>query len=999
MSLLNFFKPKWQHSDPKVRLSAVLGLAETEQQTILDIALGDVDGEVRRAAQARIQDWRRLEALLAPTLEHAVSHELRERISTLQLNELFDAQGLDAKMTILASITQDALLARVAEEEAEADIRLAAVERMTDQGLLAEVVTKNCGKAPALKAIDKINDEALLQRLAQQAASRAARARAQQKVEEIEFERNKPSPEALRELELTNLLEQARLLTESANLELALDECRKLKRRWHEIAEQTDGRTQDVEECCATLLARQQEEVAREAARCAAQKAHAEHLERLRRIVAHIQGLATAVTGGEEETFVMLQQEWSDLSQRCLAEFPTACVAGQQTSVEPYLPDDLLQHHAEAIGNFNRSRVLLAQETAEESQLLHSLSAITPLIEAEDLVPALVALTEAQRAFDGWRPQLVSRQQVSDRLCLLRDQHRDATVRRETARVERLQANWQRRKELIMEVKALVGAQDFKQAEQRFREIKEAWRRPVDLPAEAEDLEPRFNEATLLFNEKLVAVRKQETWQRWQSKNLKAKLIAEAEALDESADLRQVFKRIKELQESWRVLGPAPAKEENALWRSFKEAIDRNFSRCRVYFQTLDDEAEHNLQEKIRLRDMAIAQQDSSEWQKTTQFIKELQAQWKAIGRTPKDSEQEVLQGFRAACDHFFARRKAHQTALEQERQVNLSQKEALCLQAEALADQPDINQKQQFKDLQAAWKNTGKVSREQEDRMWKRFRAACNRYFAWLDQLRPENLIHKEALCAEVEAITAALGPDSNFIQLAKKVVTLQRRWKDIGPVPQEQQEAIWQRFKGQCDAFYAAKNQQEEAIDRQRPENQAKKEACLSRVKELSQAPVSRETVREIIALQEEWQRLGPADKDLDRRLQEEFKAVCDTFFKERREAFQEIDNLHRDNLKKKEALCLRLEILAGMDHPVAKGQPNKGGLTLAEQLKVAFETNFVLSSDDAKHKKKLAQDEVAAIKQEWQQIGAIPREHEHSIRKRYNEALAAAGNVLAG
>jgi hypothetical protein len=982
MALFNLFKPKWQHSDPTVRLKAVAELPVTDQQTLVQIAGGDSNHEVRRAALARVNDMAALSAPAGSITEPTINRELSDRIDELRLSELLAAQAGEAKMALLSLITKDALLARVAVEEADPEIRMAAVERMVDQELLAHVVTQNCGKAPALLAIEKISDESLLRRAAEQASSRSARARAQQKVDEIEAERNRPSIEALREQELAGILEQARQLSEATDLDQALARCRKLQKQWREIAVKEDQRGEQLEAYCAAIQTGQQEELARQEASRAAERAQEQQLERLRQIVGELEALSTSVTGNEENTLAKLDQEWTAL---------------QESSAGDLLSDDLRQCYEEATEAFNRSRTLLAQELAEEARQLETLNTLPPLLAGQDLQQALALLGEAQHAFDGWHPQLVSRKPVAERLVALRDQQRKAEARLEQGRAARLQANLERRQELLQELKGLLTAEDLAQAEQRVKEIKKLWGQAVELPAEADGLELEFAETAKLFAEKFAASNKQKAWQRWQNKNLKSQLIVEAEALDNDSDLRQVFKRIKELQESWRNLGPAPAKEENALWRKFHQATDRNFARCRAFFQTLEAEAEHNLQEKARLRDLAIALQDSTEWQKSAESIKELQLQWKTIGRGPQEKEQEVYQAFRAACDHFFERRKAHHQTLDQERLANLEQKEALCLQAEALADQPDRNHSQKFQELQRAWKAIGPVPKESQDAIWARFRAACDRYYAWLDALRPENLSQKEALCLEVEGLTAAIGPATNFIQVAKKIVALQRRWKEIGPVPEEQQESIWQRFKGQCDVFYAVKARHEEAIDQERPANQARKESMLARVKELSEATVSRESVKEIIALQEEWQHIGPASKESEAHLQQEFKATCGTFFKERREAFEEIDQLHRENHKQKEKLCLRLEILAGITPQSAiKAQARKGGLSLAEQLKVAFETNFVLSAPDSRDKKRRAKDEIESVRHEWQKIGPVPREHEHAILRRYNEAMAAALKV---
>ncbi|MDP2106873.1 MAG: DUF349 domain-containing protein, partial [Desulfobulbaceae bacterium] len=897
-------------------------------------------------------------------------------------NAIYDAQGLEAKRTALAAISTDELLAEIVLSDLEPEIRQAAIEKIGNQAVLAELATKNCGKGPALAAIDKIDDESLLRLAARSASNRVARARAQAKLEEIETARNKPDPETERKLELADLMERVRALTEAIDAEAALNECRLLQRRWREIAEGDLG-SAEFEQDCVVIRNRQQEHAAKEAAQRAEEDERNKRLTHLQQILAEIEILAGSATGDEESRFETLKQQSAEIIQE----------------ITPPVPDTILLRYKASTETYAESRILAAQEKEQEVNLLHHLDSVASLIELLDLEPAIKELAEAQRTFDNWRPVLINRKQVAERLTLLRELQQAGYARRDEVERMRLESNWQRRQELLAEAKTLLSTDDVRVIEKRFTELKTLWQQPVDLPAGTTDLDPEFAEVSTTVEERLDVAEKEASWLRWQNKNLKMQVITEAEALEGESDLHRVFKKIKELQEQWRIIGPAPAKDEPVLWRKFHEATDRNFTRCREFFQQLDATAEHNLQEKIGLRDEATACQDSSEWQKTAEFIKALQARWKAIGRGPQDKEQEVYAAFRGACDHFFGRRKVHHAELDHERQANLGSKEALCQEAEALADQPDIEHKIKFQELQTSWKSIGPVPRDQEEAIWQRFRLACDRYYGWLDSLRPENFAIKEALCIEVEELTAQAGPDTNFTQVAKKVVGLQRRWKEIGPVPKEVQDAVWQRFKGCCDAFFEVKARQDEAIDQQRPHNQAEKEALLARVRELSAAPsITKETVREIITIQEAWQRVGLAAKDQEPQLQKDFKSSCDAFFKERREAFQAIDELHRENLKKKEALCLRLEILAGITpQAVVQTQEKQVGMTLAEQLKVAFETNFVLAANDEQSRKRRAKDEISGVSLEWQLIGPVPREHEHLIRKRYNEGMAGAAKLV--
>ena len=132
----------------------------------------------------------------------------------------------------------------------------------------------------------------------------------------------------------------------------------------------------------------------------------------------------------------------------------------------------------------------------------------------------------------------------------------------------------------------------------------------------------------------------------------------------------------------------------------------------------------------------------------------------------------------------------------------------------------------------------------------------------------------------------------------------------------------------------------------------------------------------------------------KEKDRIMERRFNEACNIFFKNSRKIFQETDRARRENLKHKEALCLRLELLTGINRSTSTRQiRGSQTLTLAEQLKLAFETNFVMAGagsarEDGRHKK----DEFELINHEWQKIGPVPKEHEHAINRRYQAALEA-------
>ena len=970
MPFLDLFKktPKWRHADPEVRRRAVAELPEGEISLFLQLAGEDPDAEVRRAALGRIGDWRLL-APLAARFGEAEAGEINQRLDRLRFEEILAAQGSAAKRELISALSRDDLLAEIVLRETDLGAKRLAVELIAAQEVLADLACQNCGKAVGLLIVDRVDDGALLARLADEASSRAVRARAQQRAADLAA-KEASSPEALRQDELDRIASRAATLAEAGEVDVALTECRRLQRRLRELAAADGELGSRLERLARELSLRQREAAARQEARRAEKSLREAAQAQAGRIVADWESLALAVEG-REEGLSRLKSEWASLEAEADGEW-----------LAPFR-----EPLARAEAAFAESGELLARERAQEVELLAALAQVEARLAAQELEAVQGLIADLQARFDAWHPRLLGRQQVAAALAQARE-------RRQEAVASRAEASLAQRRRWLDELRALIASDELRKVESGLKEIADRWRQPTSLAPGAE-LEDEFAALARQASERMAALRQQEEWRRWHNQTRKLELIEAARALDGVEELALVFKRLKELQEGWRLVGPALAKEERGLWLAFKEATDRNFARCREFFQARDQEVEARLAARAELVELAVARQDSEDWRETAEFMRDLQARWKASGPVPRDRERELFAAFRAAADHFFARRQAYLDNLEAGREENRAHKEALCLEAEGLADRPELEYKAKFKDLQARWQACGPAPKGQEEPLWQRFRAACDRYYAWLDTLRPENLARKEVLCREVEELTADLRPETNFVRLGKRIIELQRRWREIGPVPEGQAEALWQRFKGGGDRFFAAKAARESAIDQARPANQERREALLAKVKELAAAKVSRETVRELIACQEEWGGLGPGDKARDRELRQEFAAILAAFFAERREAAQEIDRLCRENIRRKEALCLRLEMIAGVERPSAARPEARsaGGLTLAEQLKLAFETNFVLAAGQGEDRSRRAREEIEQVRREWQGLGPAPPEHEHWIRRRYTEALAAA------
>ena len=203
------------------------------------------------------------------------------------------------------------------------------------------------------------------------------------------------------------------------------------------------------------------------------------------------------------------------------------------------------------------------------------------------------------------------------------------------------------------------------------------------------------------------------------------------EALKAEENLEVAGRRMRELQARWKQVALAPRAQGEAMWRRFKTAQDEVFARTSAHLRGAERRARRQPRAQAGALRAAEALADSTDWVKTATAIQALQAEWKTIGPVTRGNEKAVWERFRAACDRFFTRRQEDLKHRKDEWAGNLARKEALCEQAEALADSTDWdNAAAQVKRLQAEWKTIGPVRKSKSEAVWQRFRAACDRFF-----------------------------------------------------------------------------------------------------------------------------------------------------------------------------------------------------------------------------------------------------------------------------
>lgn len=367
--------------------------------------------------------------------------------------------------------------------------------------------------------------------------------------------------------------------------------------------------------------------------------------------------------------------------------------------------------------------------------------------------------------------------------------------------------NLAKKQAVIDDLKALLDKQeDVNATFPEFREIQNRWRAVGPVPAQNYR---NLNETYQLYVEQFYDMVKinRELRDLDFKKNLevKEKFCLEAEALAENPNVVEAFKELQKLHEQWKEYGPVAKEFREQIWDRFKAATSVINKKYQAHFEAQKEQQAENLVKKISLCEKVeeIAGREvteSNQWNSFSKEIEDIQKEWKTIGFASKKENQKIYDRFRAACDKFYGRKRDFYTEYKDSINANLDKKIALCVEAEELKSSTDWKKTtDRFINLQKQWKEIGAVPRKKSDQLWKRFRAACDEFFAERDKnVKPENdfygnLKAKQRLLEEINAYT--LTGDKEADQEAMQAFA--GKWQQIGFVPFKEKDRIAQAYK----------------------------------------------------------------------------------------------------------------------------------------------------------------------------------------------------------
>ncbi|MDP5172241.1 MAG: DUF349 domain-containing protein [Bacteroidia bacterium] len=293
----------------------------------------------------------------------------------------------------------------------------------------------------------------------------------------------------------------------------------------------------------------------------------------------------------------------------------------------------------------------------------------------------------------------------------------------------------------------------------------------------------------------------------------KSLIPAESEREDEAV-WKDKLDLLQELQQQWKASGHVPREEMDRINEAYRTAIDAFFE-VRQGFREIEDRMrEESAAKKLEILEKLeefreYKGESPKQWNDVTQTIRSLQEAWKELGPAPSKQNGELWSKYREVCNAFFANKSAFFKSLDEVRTKNLDLKKDLVEKAEAIAKRTDWEAAaRDLKTVQTQWKEVGPVPDRYSQKMWNRFRVACDEFFesrrlhyAVLHAEEKDNLAVRRALIDEVKALAESEKGRNEIVEAVKD---LQNRWKESGRVPYKEKEKIWQEFRGEIDKIF---------------------------------------------------------------------------------------------------------------------------------------------------------------------------------------------------
>lgn len=429
----------------------------------------------------------------------------------------------------------------------------------------------------------------------------------------------------------------------------------------------------------------------------------------------------------------------------------------------------------------------------------------------------------------------------------------------------------------------------------RRTEVEAARRRFVEQGGAEEEFAPSVDGAEIQLKEQFKEYRRLRdefiaNLEAEKEHNLQVKLgiIEELKELITSDEtLNHTFNKFRELQQRWKETGIVPQQHVKDLWETYNLHVEHFYSFIKINKELRDLDLKKNYEQKVALCEAAEALLLEPSVVEAFHRLQKLHDEWRETGPVANEYKEVLWERFKAASARINKAHQEHFESLKGEQMKNLALKTELCAATEELSAQPLTTRKEwnrasdRLLEIQKTWKTIGFAPRKDNNRIYERFRGACDRFFEakrrFYTSMKAE-MEHNLQLKIEICEAAEALANSEEWKKTTDELIALQARWKEIGAVSRRHSDAVWKRFRTACDAFFERKGAHFASVDGQYEENLQQKLALLAEMEAAEIKAIGYEAIRDF---QRRWGEIGFVPIKQKDAIQKRYKAVVDALF----------------------------------------------------------------------------------------------------------------------
>lgn len=435
----------------------------------------------------------------------------------------------------------------------------------------------------------------------------------------------------------------------------------------------------------------------------------------------------------------------------------------------------------------------------------------------------------------------------------------------------------------------------YKKTKAEIEELKKAFvddgGEEAEFLAPKDELEETFKVLLNGFRAKKASLMAQLEKEKETSLLQKKQLLSQMKILvDSNDDVSTHINEFRGLQQKWKSIGQVPASASTDLWKQYNLYQESFWDLIKINNELREYDFKKNLESKSSLCEAAEKLANETDVISAFQQLQKLHEEWHELGPVAREIREQVWNRFKEASTAINKKHQSYFDTIRKHEDENFEIKNALCEKIEAF-DFSNLNNYKVWDEAtkivlawQEEWRTIGFAPRKVNQKIFDRYRKACDAFFAAKGEFFKEtknelnqNADKKKDLCEKAETLKDSV----DWKETSDKLIQLQKEWKTIGPVAKKYSDDLWKRFIAACDFFFEQKNKSTSSQRNEETENLIKKKELITKVSAFEKTGNPGESITALRVIMSEWNGIGHVPFKEKDKIYKEYRDAVDKQF----------------------------------------------------------------------------------------------------------------------